>query len=143
MTAASGGPPAGEQSRPRIERVEADHQGLRGRVEVVLSVGDRQETGTAEGPGPVSAMVRLTAEATMRAVLKFQPALPPIEVDATGVTRIGEHEVAAVAILVVARGEQQVLVGSARVGEAGAYDAVARAALDATNRRLPALLERA
>lgn len=141
MTGASGGPPAGEHPRPRIERVDAEHEGLRGRVAVALSLGGQEEVGTAEGPGPASALVRLTAEATLQAVTKLQPGLPSIEVDATGVTRIGEHEVAAVAIKVAARGQQQVLVGSARVGDAGSYDAVARAALDATNRRLPALLE--
>lgn len=133
-------PPA-EPPRPRIERVEAEHAGLRGHVRVVLSFGGQEEEGSAQGPGPVSAMVRLTAEATLQAVVRLQPGLPDIEVDATGVTRIGEHEVAAVAIKVSTRGQEQVLVGSARVGDAGAYDAVARAALDATNRRLPALLE--
>ena len=137
MTAATGGEPA----RPRIERVEAEHAGLRGQVRVTLSLAGQEETGSAEGAGPPSAMVRLTAEATLQAVVKLQPGLPDIEVDATGVTRIGEHEVAAVAIKLVARGQEQVLVGSARVGDAGPYDAVARAALDATNRRLPALLE--
>ena len=137
MTAATGGDPA----RPRIERVEADHGGLRGQVRVTLSLGGREEVGAAEGPGPPSALVRLTAQATLQAVLKLQSGLPDIEVDATGVTTIGDHEVAAVAIKVAAQGQEQVLVGSARVGEAGPYDAVARAALDATNRRLPALLE--
>ena len=138
MTAATGAEPA----RPRIERVEADHEGLRGRVRVTLSLGGHEEVGTAEGAGPPSTMVRLTAEATLQAVLKLQPGLPEIGVDATGVTNIGDHEVAAVAIKVAARGQDQVLVGSARVGEAGPYDAVARAALDATNRRLPALLDK-
>ena len=134
---ATGGDPA----RPRIERVEAEHGGLRGRVGVTLSFAGHEEIGSAEGAGPPSAMVRLTAEATLQAVLKLQPGLPDIGVDATGITRIGDHEVAAVAIKVAARGQEQVLVGSARVGDAGPYDAVARAALDATNRRLPALLE--
>lgn len=134
---ATGGDPA----RPRIERVEAEHGGLRGKVEVTLSLAGREEIGSAEGTGPPSAMVRLTAEATLQAMLKLRPGLPDIGVDASGVTRIGDHEVAAVAITVAARGQEQVLVGSARVGDAGPYDAVARAALDATNRRLPALLE--
>ena len=134
-------PSAAEPPRPRIEKVDAEHAGLRGHVRVVLSLGGQEEEGSAEGPGPPSAMVRLTAEATLQAVLRLQPGLPDVEVDATGVNRIGEHQVAAVAIKVSARGQEQVLVGSARVGDAGPYDAVARAALDATNRRLPALLE--
>lgn len=142
MTAASGGRGTGESPRPRIEQVDAEHEGLRGKVEVTLSLGGRKQVGAAEGPGPSSAMVRLTAEATLQAVQDLQPGLPDLAVDATGITRIGDHEVAAVAIRVHAGGQQQVLVGSARVGDAGAYDAVARAALDATNRRLPALLER-
>ena len=134
-------PSAAEPPRPRIEKVDAEHAGLRGHVRVVLSLGGQEEVGSAEGPGPPSAMVRLTAQATLQAVLRLQPGLPDVEVDATGVNRIGEHQVAAVAIKVSARGHEQVLVGSARVGDAGPYDAVARAALDATNRRLPALLE--
>ena len=140
MSAPTGGEP-GAIPRPRIEEVDADHQGLHGKVRVALSLAGRREVGTAEGPGPTSALVRLTAEATLEAVARLQPALPPIEVDATGITHIGRHEMAAVAIRVQARGGEQLLVGSARVGDAGPYDAVARAALDATNRRLPALLD--
>lgn len=132
----------GEAPRPRIERVDATHEGLRARVEVVLSVPGRQETGSAEGPGPASALLRLTAQATLEAVTRLQPGLPALEVDATGINRIGQHELAAVAIRVLARRGEQLLVGSARVGPAGPYDAIARATLDATNRRLPALLDR-
>jgi len=111
------------------------------RAEVSLTAGSRRESGTAEGAGTSAAMVTLTAEATLLAILKLEPNLPRAEIDATAITRLGPHEVAAAAVLVLGPQGEEILVGSALMGEAGPYNAVARAVLDATNRRLTYLAQ--
>jgi len=123
------------RERLRIDAVVTEQEGLGCRAEVILAAADRRESGTAEGAGTSSALVTLTAEATLLAILKIAPDVPRAEIDATAITRVGGHEVAAAAILVMGPDGEEVLVGSALMGAAGPYDAVARAVLDATNRR--------
>ena len=126
--------------RIRIERVTTTLEGLGCRAEVVLTAGSRTESGTTEGTGTATALVGLTAEATLLAILKLEPALPRSEIDATTITRVGNHEVAAAAVLVLGPDGEEVLVGSALMGSSDPYDAMARAVLDATNRRLTFLI---
>ena len=133
--------PETTHERLRVESVLAQQEGLGCRAEVILTAGARRETGTTEGAGTSAAMVTLVAEATLIAILKLEPNLPRSEIDATSITQVGRHEVAAAAVLVLGPQGDEVLVGSALMGEAGPYDAVARAVLDATNRRLTYLAQ--
>jgi hypothetical protein len=133
-----GGAPA---SHPRlcIDGITAEKHGLRTQVRVTLRWGDEDGTGTAEGSIATSARHRLVAAATLEAVRHLVPAAVCADVDTATVVRVGQRDVAVVNVVFVNPPIEEIVSGSAVVRETGEQEAVARAVLDALNRRLPRL----
>ena len=122
--------------RPTIEGITAESSGLRSLVRVTLSQGGEESVGFAEGSIATSARHRLVASATVDALRQMEPAAACLDVEHAEVVRAGGHDVAVVAMVFVVPPHEQVVSGSAIVRAHQEPDAVARAVLDATNRRL-------
>ena len=125
-------------TRPRIVTVQAQSSGFRTAVQVTLGTVEDERTGYAEGSIAASARPRLLAEATLDALRQLEPVAERLDVDTALVTRAGAHDVVVVLLVSVDPPHERHLSGSAIVYQ-HADDAVVRAVLDATNRRLPNL----
>ena len=106
------------------------------RVVATARLGDRVATGTSEVVPASSAIRRGVAEATLAALLELQGGDEIMAVDAAVVVPLPPNDVALVTIAVVTGIAEQTRVGAVLIGSAGANDAIARAVLDATNRRV-------
>ncbi|MBM3693245.1 MAG: hypothetical protein FJW77_08150 [Actinobacteria bacterium] len=127
--------------RPRIVTTQVTTSGHRTSVQVTLADGDDDANGFAEGSGTSTARLRLFAAATLDALRQLEPAAECLDLDSVSTVRIGAHELA---VVVVAQSDpplEHLLSGTALV-RSGTDDAVVRAVLDATNRRLPRLVGR-
>ncbi len=125
-------------TRPRIVTVQAQSSGFRTSVQVTLSTSEDERTGFAEGSIAASARPRLLAEATLDALRQLEPVAECLDVDTALVARAGAHDVVVVLLVSVDPPHERHLSGSAIVYQ-HTDDAVVRAVLDATNRRLPNL----
>ncbi|MFM8303712.1 MAG: hypothetical protein ACKOA9_05360 [Actinomycetota bacterium] len=125
-------------ARPRIVTVGVESSGPRISVQVTLASGDDECTGFAEGSAAASARLRLLGDATLDALRQLEPAAEHLAIDTTLTARVGAHDVAVVVLVGIDPPHEQHLAGSAIVHQ-HADDAVVRAVLDATNRRLPNL----
>lgn len=125
-------------TRPRIVTMQAQSSGFRTAVQVTLGTPDDERTGFAEGSIAASARPRLLAEATVDALRQLEPAAECLDVDTALVARAGAHDVVVVLLVSVDPPHERHLSGSAIVYQ-HTDDAVVRAVLDATNRRLPNL----
>jgi hypothetical protein len=126
-------------TRPRIVTVQAQSSGFRTAVQVTLGTYDDERTGFAEGSIAASTRPRLLAEATLDALRQLEPAAECLDVATADVTRAGAHDVVVVLLVSVDPPHERHLSGSAIVHQ-HVDDAVVRAVLDATNRRLPHLV---
>lgn len=131
-----------QTARAALMRIDESPNGSRTTLEVTLRRDDEEHVGAATGPAVASARLRLVGEATINAVERTFPAIPPIALDAISLTAVGQSTVV-VAIVVSAgrNGSENVNVGAAVVaGETvvrGAADGAAvKAVLNALNRRL-------
>jgi hypothetical protein len=124
-------------SRVLIDDVAMEKKGLRNLVRVTLRRGDQEVTGMAEGSIATSARHRLVASATLDALRQLFPAAECADVETATVLRAGQRDVAVASVVFVLPPSEEVVSGSALVRETGEQQAVARAVLDATNRRLP------
>lgn len=122
--------------RPRIVGITAEHTDLRALVRVTLAAGDLEATGFAEGSVASAARHRLVAQATLDALRQLAPVAEALDVDAAQLVRLGHHDVAIVTVVHVVPPEEQIVSGSAMVRQRDDADAIARALLDATNRRV-------
>ncbi|MFZ4584332.1 MAG: hypothetical protein ACOYNI_03810 [Acidimicrobiia bacterium] len=127
-----------EPRRVRIVAITAEHSGLRSLVRVTLALGDDEATGFAEGSIASVARHRLVAHATLDALRQVRPDAEAMDVEAAQVAHIGASDVAAVTMVHVVPPREEVTVGSAIVRNRDDAEAMARAVLDATNRRLSA-----
>lgn len=134
----AGGETGGAVSAPRasILAITAEANGLRSLVRVTLARDDEEAVGFAEGSIASTARHRLIAASTVDALRQLDPAAECIDVDHAQVVRVGAHDVAVVTVVFVVPPTEQMVSGSALVRAQGEADAVARAVLDATNRRL-------
>lgn len=126
-------------TRINVDKVSATRSSHECTAEVVLSRGTDISTGTADGIGATSSVLRLVAQATMSALRLLEPAATKADVEAAMVVNLGARQVALTTVVLVVPPYEEVCAGSAVVRSAGELDAVARAVLDATNRRLPQL----
>jgi hypothetical protein len=126
-------------SRPMLLAVNAEINGLRCMQRVHLSRDDIEVTGFAEGSIASTARHRLVAEATIDALRQFDSSAERLDVDSAQVVRVGAQDVAIVTIAFVTPPSEQLVSGSAIVRGREDAEAVVRAVLDATNRRLPSL----
>ena len=120
----------------RSSRITAEASGLRSLVRVTLALDDDEAVGFAEGSIATTARHRLVALATVDALRQLEPAAECVDVDHAEIVRIGAHDVAVVTVVFVIPPAEQLVSGSAIVRPQQEADAVARAVLDATNRRL-------
>jgi len=125
-------------SRPRISALESQSSGARSTVRVMLALGDDEAGGFAEGTVAAAARPRLVAEATLDALKQLESAAARLDIDAAQQLQVGDHHVVVVTLVYADPPQQQRLVGSAIVHQS-LDDAIVRAVLDATNRRLPFL----
>jgi hypothetical protein len=122
--------------RPSIVSIQAETNGLRSLVRVTLGNDEAEAVGNASGSIATTARHRLVANATVDALRRLDPAAECLDVEHAEVVRVGASDVAVVTIVFVAPPTEQVVSGSAIVRANQEADAVARAVLDATNRRL-------
>lgn len=127
----------GSPFRPVIVGITAESSELRSLVRVTLALDDDEAVGFAEGSIASFARHRLVAAAVLDALRQLEPAAESLDVDSAQIVRVGIHDVAVVTIVFVTPPTEQVVSGSAIVRQHLEADAVARAVLDATNRRLP------
>jgi hypothetical protein len=125
-----------EPARPSITGITAETTGLRSLVRVSLARDGAVTVGFAEGSVATTARHRLVAAATVDALRQLEPSAEAIDVDQADVVRAGRHDVAVVTVVFIVPPSEQVVSGSAIVYAQHEADAVARAVLDATNRRL-------
>lgn len=128
-------PPA-EAHRPVLVHVVSEVTGLRSLVRVTLARGDTEAVGFAEGSVASTARHRLVAVATVDALRQLHSAAECLDIDSAHVVRVGVHDVAIVTVVFVIPPTEQMVSGSAIVRDHQQPDAVVRAVLDATNRRL-------
>ena len=108
---------------------------MRADVRVVLVDGDLEYSGYAEGSVAAVARPQLVALATLDAVRQSDSAAEAIHVVSADITRVGPTRVAVVSVVYVEPPVELFVSGSAVVRQ-DRDEAVARAVLDATNRRL-------
>jgi hypothetical protein len=122
-----------------VGAITAEHAGLRQVVRVALEREDDKSEGTAEGSVASSSRHRLVAQATLDALRGLVPPAVCADVEMATVQRVGLRDVAVVCIVFVVPPHEEIVSGSAVVRLNNEADAVARAVLDATNRRLAQL----
>lgn len=127
---------AAPDPRPSIVAITAEASGLRSLVRVTLALDEDEAVGFAEGSIATTARHRLVALATVDSLRQLEPAAECVDVDHAQIVRIGAHDVAVVTVVFVIPPAEQMVSGSAIVRPQQEADAVARAVLDATNRRL-------
>jgi hypothetical protein len=126
-------------ARVTISGITAEQNGMRNLVRVTLRRDDSEGTGFAEGSVATSARHRLVAQATLDALRQLMPAADAADVEMATVLRVGMRDVAVASVVFVIPPYEEIVSGSAVVRGPNEADAVARAVLDATNRRLPRL----
>jgi hypothetical protein len=124
------------EPRASIVAITAESNGMRSLVRVTLAREEDEAVGFAEGSIATTARHRLVATATVDALRQLDPAAESVDVDHAQIVRIGANDVAIVTIVYVVPPAEQLVSGSAIVRPQQEADAVARAVLDATNRRL-------
>jgi hypothetical protein len=122
-----------------LVQVASEITGLRSLVQVTLARGDEHTVGFAEGSVASTARHRLVAAATVDALRQLHAAAECIDVDSAQTVRVGAHDVAIVTVVFVVPPSEQMVSGSAIVRDHQEADAIVRAVLDATNRRLTSI----
>jgi hypothetical protein len=130
----AGGPP-----RVGLSGVSVGRDGYRTTVEVTLSWRGIKAVGWEAGSAGHVAVQRQVAQATLAALRQLNPAAERLDVETATVSRVGDRDVAATTLVLLSPPHEEVLAGTAVVGATGAPDAIARAVLDAVNRRLGVL----
>ena len=119
-----------------VGRVTTEHTGLRVGIRVQLVREDQEATGFAEGSAASSTRPRLIAQATLEAMRELLPVAECADVEMANIMTVGIRNVALATIVFVDPPHEMAVSGSAIVRGGDDADAVARAVLDATNRRL-------
>ena len=122
--------------RPSVIAITAEANGLRSLVRVTLGREEEEAVGFAEGSIATTARHRLVAAATVDALRQLEPAAECIDIDSAQIVRIDANDIAVVTVVFVMPPSEQLVSGSAIVRPQQEADAVARAVLDATNRRI-------
>ncbi|HEX2039112.1 MAG TPA: hypothetical protein VHF47_05175 [Acidimicrobiales bacterium] len=125
-----------EDDRITVARVGTARNGLRCTATVGLSRAGEEEVGQAEGTVASGNIRLLVAKATLDALCRLDARAERLDVEAVGVQNLASRSFATASIVLLNPPYEEVLLGSAPVRAAGEEDAVARAVLDATNRRL-------
>lgn len=125
-----------DTQRITIDGVGVARAGYRCTVEVALRRDEARVLGAKEGVATPGLLPVLVAQATLIALGRMEPKADRLEIESASIEHLGGHEVAMVTLLLLSTRQQETLVGAAAVRGLGGEDAVARAVLDATNRRI-------
>lgn len=131
-------PAVGSPARFALRNVSVETNRLRAIARVTLARGDAEAVGFAEGSIAATIRHRLVAAATLDALRQLEPNAEGVDIDAAQIVRIGAHDLAVVTVVFVAPPIELLVAGAAVVRDRAEADAVVRAVLDATNRRLGA-----
>ncbi len=131
--------PTPSDDRVMLESASLVRSGVAATAEVTLRRGDATVRASAEGSSASAVTLRLVAEATLEALRDLVPAAARAAVETASVVRTGEREVALAVLVLVVPPNEELVAGAAPVRAGGAHEAMARAVLDAGNRRLGAL----
>lgn len=132
--------PEPRRARPHIVRLDVHNDGPAFVVGVALSCGTRSSVGRARSSLTTAGVRRAAATATLHAVEELCPGPVHFELELVERSDAGHTPVVVVHVTSVWSDGVQRLVGSAAVRE-DETRAVVRAALDAVNRRVEALLQ--
>ena len=138
-TAAPLSVPAPAGDRVLLESASLVRSGVAATAEVTLRRGEASVRASADGSSAAAVTLRLVAEATLEALRDLVPAAGRAAVETATVVRAGDREVALALLVLVVPPNEEVVAGSAPVRPGGVHEAIARAVLDAGNRRLTAL----
>lgn len=125
-----------DDDRITVSTVSTSRQGLRCTARVGLRRAEVEEIGEAEGTVASGNINILVARATLDALSRHDPRAGRLDVEAAALQHLGTRSFATASIVLLNPPYEEVLLGSAPVRAAGPEDAIARAVLDATNRRL-------
>lgn len=128
--------PAPSPNRVVIDSAVVAKQDLRAVATVTLRRCDERVVGTSEATAASTARWRIVAEATIEALRRLEPGAACIAVETAGVQRVGDRELAIVTLTLVTPPNEELLAGVAPLRGGAGEDAIARAVLGATNRRL-------
>ena len=126
--------PLRPETRVRVASVRFDSEGTLATAQVVLAVGDREQSGYSEGSVAALGRPQLVAAATLAALRQLEAAADAVHLSAADVTRVGKNRIAVVTVVLVEPPLELPMSGSAVVRR-DRDDAVARALLDAVNRQ--------
>ena len=126
------------ETRVRVENVSFEVGKVTASAQVMLADGERTETGTAEGSVAAIGRPQLVAAAALVALQKLEPLAESVHLAAADVARIGKTRIALVTVVWVEPPLELPVSGSAVVRR-DRDEAIARALLDATNRRISRL----
>jgi hypothetical protein len=138
-TAAAPSLPAPSGDRVMLESASLVRSGVAATAEVALRRGEATVRASADGSSASAVTLRLVAEAALEALRDLVPAAARAAVESASVVRAGEREVALAVLVLVVPPNEELVAGAAPVRAGGAHEAMARAVLDAGNRRLVAL----
>jgi hypothetical protein len=130
--------PVRNETRVRVESVRFDSHGVRATAQVVLAAGEHQQSGFAEGSVAAIGRPQLVAAATLDALRQVEPAADAVHLSAADIARVGKNRIAVVTVVWVEPPLELPMSGSAMVRR-DRDDAIARALLDAVNRRISRL----
>jgi diguanylate cyclase (GGDEF)-like protein len=128
--------PAPLTVRLRIHEIQTTIRDHVYSVEVTLRRENEDVTGTASGSSVSVARLRIAASATLDALSMVDAGLRASYVDAATVVRVGGVDLALVTLVIPTMDIEEITTGAAPLRQRGSADAVARAVLDALNRRL-------
>jgi hypothetical protein len=134
-------PRAGRAARPQIRRLDLSTVGSQITATVELAAGDLAATGTCGAVVSGGGFPRAVATATLRALEGLLGDAAHLELEHVDVSTAQEPALALVHLSLVSAEGVQLLAGAALVRH-DQSDAVVRAVLDASNRRVEALLRR-
>ena len=129
---------APSETRVRVGSVRFDSEGVRATVQVVLATGEQQQSGYAEGSVAAIGRPQLVAAAALDALRQLESAADAVHLSGAEITRVGGNRIAVVTVVWVEPPLELPMSGSAVVRR-DRDDAIARALLDAVNRRLSRL----
>jgi hypothetical protein len=126
------------QARVSIGAISSEQRGMRNHARVTLQRADEESVGLAEGSIAESSRNRAVAQATLEALRTLVPAAESADVETAACVHLGTREVAVATLVFVVPPHEEIVSGSAVVRGGNEPEALARAVLDATNRRLQA-----
>jgi hypothetical protein len=124
------------QARVSIGAISSEQRGMRNHARVTLRRADDEAVGLAEGSIAESSRNRAVAKATLESLRHLMPTAETADVEMAACFQLGTREVAVVTLVFVVPPHEEVVSGSAIVRGGNEPEALARAVLDATNRRL-------